>query len=218
MAENHWIDPVFAAVLQERGYIGDALAVTQAEVAGIEDLDVSGDPDNRGNIISLRGLEYFKSLRSLDCSLNQLRTIDLTGNPRLAELYCHYNLLAELDLSTNGMLTTLVCSQNVLSTLDLSRNPYLRELNCDRNKLVSLDVKSNAQLTGLVCDTNLLRKLDITANPDLVVMVCLDNPGENGIFEVKAPFDSSTVPSECFTTGSWVYSGSEVRIVYIKQP
>lgn len=217
MAVNHWIDPVFAAVLQERGYIKNALTVTPAEVADIAEVDVSGTPENCGNIASLRGLEHFKALRTLDCSFNHLNEIDLSGNPLLAELYCHYNHLAELDLSANGLLTTLVCSRNALSSLDVSKNPCLCELNCDRNRLARLDLKANRQLTGLVCDTNLIKRLDISANPALVVMVCPDNPGENGVFTVTAPFDSNAIPSDSFTTEPWNYCGTKVRIEYIME-
>ncbi|MDE6287699.1 MAG: hypothetical protein K2M00_02810 [Muribaculaceae bacterium] len=216
-AENRWIAPEFAAVLQERGYIEDALTVAPADVADIDEVNVSGDPESGGSISSLRGIEHFKSLRSLDCSFNRIAAIDLSGNPLLAELYCHYNLLTELDLSANGRLATLVCSRNDISLLDVSRNPFLSELNCDRNRLAVLDLKCNLQLTGLVCDTNLLTALDISANRGLEVLVCIDNPGENGMFKVKSPFESASIPSDSFTTEPWEYGGSEVRIEYIKE-
>lgn len=45
---DEWIDPVFARVLQERGYITDAATVTPADVENLEDIDVSGSDDARG--------------------------------------------------------------------------------------------------------------------------------------------------------------------------
>ncbi len=81
-----------------------------------------------GNIVSLKGIEYF------------------TG---LLELYCHNNKITSLDLSKNTVLEVLYCTTNALTSLDLSKNTALRSLKCDNNQLTSLDVSNNTALTDL---------------------------------------------------------------------
>ncbi len=104
---DEWIDPVFAQVLQERGYIADAKTVTPLDVADIKVIDVSG-----GAIKSLRGISHFTNLCYLDCAYNQLDAIDVTKNKALIELYCYINELTSLDVSKNTALTMLSCGRN----------------------------------------------------------------------------------------------------------
>lgn len=48
-----WIDPVFARLLEQRGYIPDASAVTKEQVSKLTYVDVSGiDYSNRGPLKS----------------------------------------------------------------------------------------------------------------------------------------------------------------------
>lgn len=56
---SEWIDPVFARVLQERGYIRDAKTVTPIDVESLSEINVSGDlsDNHQGYIESLRGIE-----------------------------------------------------------------------------------------------------------------------------------------------------------------
>lgn len=91
--EDGWIDPVFAKVLQERGYIADAKTVTPLDVASIESIDVSGEmfSINPGPIKSMKGLNYFTSLTELFCLNNQLTTLDISKNRFLISLDCDQN-------------------------------------------------------------------------------------------------------------------------------
>ena len=117
---NEWIDPGFANVLQKRGYIKDAITVTPADVADITEFNVSDS-----QLTSLRGIEYFVSLKELDCSSNQLRAIDVSGNPQLAILKCSDNQLTGLDVSKNPQLMYFECGDNQLTELDVSNNPKM---------------------------------------------------------------------------------------------
>lgn len=58
---SEWIDPDFAKVLQAKGYIANAETVTPADVADIPYVNVS-----ESELASLRGIEYFVSLKKLD--------------------------------------------------------------------------------------------------------------------------------------------------------
>ena len=225
---SEWIDPVFARVLQERGYISDAVTVTPADVENLETINISGysNYNHQGNIKSLRGIEYFVNLVDLDCGYNQLTTLDVSGNTQLRYLYfvsnqlttvdvsgntrlislnCYGNQLTKLDISSNTQLMNLHCGNNQLTALDLSGNTQLVVLYCDRNQLKTLDVSGNTLLTFLDCDENKLKTLNITNNRQLNVLRFGYNPGLNGVFEVTAWFDDSSIPSNDFTKGSWNY-------------
>lgn len=165
-------DPVFARVLQEKGYISDANNITTDDLAAITELDVWGEGDNPGPITSLRGIEHFKSLTELDCSNNQLTTLDVSQNPALTELYCGSNELTELHV--NPALMKLYCEYNQLTELNISQSPALTELDCSSNQLTTLDVSQNTVLTDLICDNNPLTTLDVSKNAELLYVSCSD--------------------------------------------
>ena len=52
-------------------------------------------------IQDLTGIEAFLSLENLQCSSNNLTTLDLSKNTALTDLYISYNKLSFLDLSKN---------------------------------------------------------------------------------------------------------------------
>ena len=168
-AEDGWIDPVFAKILQERGYIADAKTVTPLDVASIESIDVSGEIFSivPGPIKSMKGLDYFTSLTELYCFNNQLTTLDVSNNTQLKVLYCNNNQLTTLDVSNNTQLTELSCYANELTALDVSNNIQLTGLYCDYNPLTALDVSNNTQLTSLSCCYNQLTALDVSNDTHL---------------------------------------------------
>ena len=168
-------DPGFAQKLQELGHISDAENITSADmekIAAITELDVSGTYGNRGTLTSLQGIEYFESLTKLECSYNQLESLDVSANTALTELYCLYNQLTSLDVSANTALTELYCLSNQLTSLDVSANTALTVLDCSSNSLTSLDVSANTALTELWCGYNQLTSLDVSANTALTELWC----------------------------------------------
>ena len=97
------------------------------ELVGYRDRDENGylDPDEiaavtslsiaSNGIASLKGIEYFTALTSLNCHSNQLTELDLTKNTKLQTLQC-----------SNNQLTSLILSKNATS---------LTSINCDGNRL-----------------------------------------------------------------------------------
>lgn len=81
------------------------------------------------------------------------------------------------------------------------------------NQLTQLDVSKNKQFIELWCCGNKLTRLDVSKNTQLEVLSCYDNPGENGVFNVKAWFNNSNVPSIHYKS-SWDYDGRKVRLYY----
>lgn len=191
--DGQWIDPVFARYLEKNGYIKDASIVTPVEVSDITDLYI----DSNDIITSLKGIEYFISLKVLHCCYcehvtslnlskntqltilrcygNQLKALNINGCTKLEELYCWENQLTQLDLSKNTHLTDLWCSENQLRALNINGCTQLEELSCGGNQLTQLDVSKNAQLTDLGCDGNQLTKLDISKNAQLARLYCDSN-------------------------------------------
>jgi len=108
----------------------------------------------------------------LNCSGNQLTSLNVSNNTALTELHCDDNLLTSLDVRNNIALTYLYCWGNQLTNLDVSNNIALTSLSCGQNQLLSLDVRNNIALTYLYCGANLLTSLDVSNNTALTELSC----------------------------------------------
>ena len=127
------------------------------------------------NITTLKGIEYFRKLKTLSCSDNQLTSLDVSKNTELQKLYCDGNQLTSLEVGENTVLDTLHCYNNQLTSLDVSKNTNLTLLYCDSNQLTSLDVSQNTALQELYCDSNQLTSLDVSQNNKLEKLYCSEN-------------------------------------------
>lgn len=142
--------------------IQDALATTFLSIgnAGINDLT---------------GIEAFINLTELNCSSNNLSTLDVSQNTALEYLDCDLNNLSTLDVSQNTALIELICEANNLTTLDSSKNMALEYLDCEANNLSTLNLGQNMALEFLYCNQNNLSTLDPSQNTALKVLDCSDN-------------------------------------------
>ena len=120
-----------------RGYISGSLDsdkdgwLSDIEINRATYLDVT-----KKSISSLKGIEYFTSVKYLMCS---------------------GNTLTSLNVSKNTSLTCLNCSNNKLTSLDVSKNTNLYSLETHNNNLSSLDV-SNCRVKDVVDDQYLVFK------------------------------------------------------------
>ena len=114
-------------------------------------IDVSGK-----SITDLKGIEYFTNITSLNCSNNQLTTMDISSNTALQTINFSGNLFTQADLSKNTALTTVYCQGNRLTSLDLSKHTHLSYLNCSNNALQVLNLKNgnNTNMTYFDARTN----------------------------------------------------------------
>ena len=129
-----------------------------------------------GSITDLTGIEDFINLTSLDCSANELTSLDVSNNLNLRELYCGGDPeLTSLDVSANHKLEKLFCGGPEFKSLDVSANPNLKRILCRNSKLTSLDVSSNTALQYLDVYNNKLTSLDVSANPNLIDLSCSNN-------------------------------------------
>jgi len=132
-------------------------------------------------IADLTGIEAFVNITGLNCSLNQLTSLNVGNNTALTVLNCNgisvpfFNQIAALDVSNNTALTELQCEGNLLSNLDVSNNTALTKLVCGGNPLTTLNVNNNTALTELNCQLNQLTSLDISNNTALAILNCNEN-------------------------------------------
>ena len=143
--------------------------ISEKEASVVTDLLVCN------GIRNLDEIRYFTSLTSLDCSCNQLTSLDVSNNTALTVLSCGENQLTSLDVSNHTALTSLNCSHNPLTSLDVSNNTALTELSCINSQLTSLDVSKNTALTLLWCSENQLTSLDVSNNTALTLLWCSEN-------------------------------------------
>ena len=127
--------------------------LTDNELSGITNMDVHAK-----SIHSLKGIEYFTSLKTLDCGSTRITVLDISKNTALTSLDCSGTDLSSLDVSKNTALTSLACSYCQLTSLDVSKNTSLSLLYCYRNQLTSLNVSKNSSLGALACYGNKIKE------------------------------------------------------------
>ena len=131
------------------------------------------------NITDLTGIETFTVLTNLNCSGNQLTSVNLSANSALTNLNCsgNQNQLTNLNVTGCPALTSLNCSGNYyyFTNLDVSSCTSLTTLNCAYNRLTSLNVSSCTTLTYLDCSNNQIAGLDVSSNTALTYLDCSKN-------------------------------------------
>lgn len=148
------------------------------------------------DISSLKGIEYFTELKYLDCSLNPIKSLNLSNHTALKTLFCGKDL-TDIDLSGCIALTYLWCSSNPnlsyinlngctaltelyctycnLTTINLSDCTALKKLLCFNNQLTELDLNDCASLQELHCGNNQLTELNLSNNIVLTNLQCSYN-------------------------------------------
>jgi Leucine-rich repeat (LRR) protein len=128
----------------------EAESVTYLDVSGT--LQVGGGSEYQyesGMISNMKGIESFINIDSLNCSCNELSSLDVSNLGRLTWLNCLANHLTSLDVSGNVALQALFCSGNQITGIDVSNNSALESLICSGNLLTSLDVSRKFDITYL---------------------------------------------------------------------
>lgn len=175
-------DPAFAEWCRANLDANHNGRISSKEAAAVEEIIAPSC-----GIASLRGIELFPNLKTLDCRSNALTELDITGNSNLVKLDCQSNALTTLtfadadienlscsnnsitDLDVAGLknLQTLFCGGNTMETLTLGEKPELKILSCYDNRLKELDLTACPALENLDCRANELESLDLTANTNL---------------------------------------------------
>jgi Leucine-rich repeat (LRR) protein len=147
-------DDNFEQALIDLGY-DDTLDdyVLTANISGVTYLNIG---ENDHQISDLTGIEDFTALNHLNCSYNQLTSLDLSNNTALETLYSENNEFTSLDVSSNTALELLYANHNDLTSLDLSNNTALTLIYCQSNQLIHLNMKNGV--------TDQLATFNATAN------------------------------------------------------
>ncbi len=184
--ETNFPDTVFRAYVQKEFDTNNDSVLSEAEIAGAKEIKAYSS-----KISSLKGVEHFTALETLECGGNKLTELDVSKNTALEKLIAFGNPLTQLDVTKNTALASLDCSHNQLSQLDVTKNTALAILNCSHNQLTQLDVTKNTLLIDLFCPRNQLTSLDLSHNPKLTKF----ESNLNGItINQKDGFDYTTLP------------------------
>ena len=191
ISEENFPDPVF------REYIARNLdkdrdnLLSETEIEEATDIRVGG---GGYEIYSLKGIELFTELKSLDCGFTRITTLDVSKNTKLVTLYCNCTQISSIDLSRNTELTNLWIYATNITSLDISSNTMLTEVDCNNTPLTSLDVSQNTLLMHLNIFNCRLPFIDISNNPSLSVLIVYPNvyplPAS-----VTTTFDTRTDPN-----------------------
>ncbi|MEX6626053.1 T9SS type A sorting domain-containing protein [Tenacibaculum salmonis] len=100
---------------------------------------------NGKNIADLTGIEAFRKVTVLNCSNNQLTSLDLSRNITLTTVDCSANqITGNIDISNNKALTSFNISNNNLITLNVA--------NTNNANLATLNTTTNANLVCISPD------------------------------------------------------------------
>lgn len=186
--------PSFARGLQEMGHIYDAGKISRqdmeylANVIKLDDLSEYTEP-----LTSLQGIEYFESLRKLDCSDTDLTELVIRNHPSLIELHCSSDPITSLDVSGCTALKTLTCYNSELASLNVSGCTSLQEIMAYRAQLTSLDVSGCSSLQYLDCNENGLTSLKLSGSSPLQHLSC----NKNGLTALSLSGCTSLTEVDC---------------------
>lgn len=115
-------DQNFEQKLIDLGIDTDGLngKITISDVSSFTDLDLSNS-----NIKDLTGIEIFTSLKNLNCSNNQLTSLDLSKNNKLEILYITGNPLVYLNLRNGNNKNLIIASGTGKKTINTPATTFL---------------------------------------------------------------------------------------------
>jgi hypothetical protein len=164
-------DSMFRVFLIEKYDISQDGKLSFFECRSIVDLDCNGR-----NISSVKGIEKFENLKTINCSNNKIKSLDLTNCPKLEEVQCVNNKIEEILIPKTNKISKLYCAMNELTKLNTPRLTNLTTLDCASNKLTELNTDNNKKLVVLKCNDNLINQLDLYKNDSIREVLCFRNP------------------------------------------
>lgn len=152
----HFKDSAFVDyILKNIDTNGDGI-LSKEEAEAVTEIKTS-----RLGISDYTGIEHFVNLRKLDCSYTFPGNwacawkLDISQCPNLEELNCSNSNLRTIDVSNNPKLRILQCDSNdYMTELDVSNNPELYELFCNDNNIRMINVSQNTNLSEYRFDDN----------------------------------------------------------------
>ena len=163
-------------------HTGSSLRYLDCSVNQFTALNLSKNPELtelycNGNQITALDLSANKKLQKINANCNNLTALDTRNLPELTYLDLQANFdLRSIDVSKNPKLEFLNVAQGKLTSLNVKSNRKLVELKVFCNQLTALDVRSNYMLKKLSCFENQLTALDLSSNVSLEYLTVQKNP------------------------------------------
>ena len=186
--------------------------MTTSDVNGCTGVYVSGR-----NISNLKGIELLTGVEALNCSDNNLTSLNVSACTKLLSLYCRNNAftslnitnlpqLTTLDVKNNASLTKLLCNNNSLSSLYLSGCNQLQELDCSYNYLGRLDLTDCTKLKKFSSYNNHLSELDLDHCHQIEEIYCTGS--QMTIFSITGKEKLKTLYLNDNYSLNWLYCNS----------
>lgn len=150
--------------LKESGFDkNDDGYLSQSELDAVEEMEAIYN-----KLENLKGLEYFRNLKSLDIRLNNISgELDLQLFPNLTSVYCDDNEITSIRFGEDCKLELIECNYNQIEVLDVSGLDHLDQLNCTGNPLKVLKFNEKWTSIRLYCDECSLTSLKIPESLDV---------------------------------------------------
>lgn len=135
---------------------------SQSELDAVEEMEAIYN-----KLENLKGLEYFRNLKSLDIRLNNISgELDLQMFPNLTSVYCDDNEITSIRFGEDCKLELIECNYNQIEVLDVSGLDHLDQLNCTGNPLKVLKFNEKWTSIRLYCDECSLTSLKFPESLD----------------------------------------------------
>ena len=175
--------------------------LTEEQVSDIDYMEYAClVPEGSRGGCSLKGIEYFTSLKELVCGTSCLNELDLSQLEELEWLNASPMLtccsLKSLVLPESGKLKYLMCDARNIENLSVhseleevscykiaaeklsfAGNESLQKLSVCSGRITKLDLGACPNLAHLDCSRNRIKVLDLRECPALEELACWDNPG-----------------------------------------
>jgi len=120
------------------------------------------------NLVNVEDLIFFKNLKYLSLTINEIESLKLKNFPHLEKLYCARNKLTQLEISDMPKLQELAFGINLLEKVIIKNCPNIESLNFMDNKINRIDLSEFSKLKYLSADHNNLTTIDFSKNPNLI--------------------------------------------------
>lgn len=100
-------------------------------------------------------------IRSFECTMSRITTLDFENCVNLKELICGTNALKQLDLTGLPALESLNCTTAEINTIKLGGNDKLKTIKADANKLKSINLAGAPNVETVSLPINSLAEIDL---------------------------------------------------------
>ncbi len=188
--------------------------VLTSNINTLKNLNISNENNASGMISNLTGIEDFIALENLNCSHNNLKSVDFSKNIALTTLSCFRNQLTTINIAANTNLTTLDCSSNFITDLNILNNTLIKSLNANFNELKNLDLSNNISLEIIKLKFNKLEIVNLFNNTNLQEIDCSNNL----LTELNLSKNSKLVSVNCSNQNSLIninlQNGNNLNLIY----